>query len=157
MEEQRKKKQQYGISEKAFKQLTALLEKLGHSMEVLYYLMENNREKSFVAALISADDIDLETLITRQKRATDILFEINKEKNLYALLCQGTEVDGGYYFVKRLIETIQKEGGKNVYCSEIDVQNTAHPIQEIVFRLLNMYNRVKTEKADGKISFYSLT
>jgi recombinational DNA repair protein RecR len=156
MEEHQKRKQQYGITEGSFKRLTTLLDKLEHSIEVLYYLMENGREKSFVSALISADNIDLDALIAEQKRDTDILFEIDKEKNLYALLCQGTEVDGGYYFVKRLIDTIQKRGGENVYCSEIDVQNTNHPIQEIVFRLLNMYSRTKAEKADGKVSFHSL-
>jgi len=156
MEEHRKKKQQYGISEGAFKRLTSLLDQLEHSIEVLYYLMKNGREKSFVSALISADAIDLGSLIIEQKRNTDILFKIDTEKNLYALLCQGTEVDGGYYFIKRLVDTIQKRGGTNIYCSEIDVQNTEHPIQEIVFRLLNMYQRAKSEKADGKISFHSL-
>ena len=157
MTNKRKNKQQFGITEKVFKQLTNLLDQLGNSIELLYYLMNINQEKSFVAALISADEIDLEAMIMQQKRKTDILFEIDKKKNLYALLCQDTRLEGGYYFIKRLVETAQKEGGKNVYCSEVDVPNTHHPIHEIIFRLLNMYNRVKSEKADGKISFYSLT
>ena len=157
MEENRKRKKQTGISEGAFKRLTALLDKLKHSIEVLYYLMDNGRENSFVVALISADGIDLKAHVQEQKRNTDLLFEIDKDKNLYAVLCQGTEVDGGYYFVKRLVDTIHKRGGSNIYCSEIDVQNTRHSIQEIVFRLLNMYSRAKADKQDGKISFHSLS
>lgn len=138
-------------------QVIALLDKLERGIEVLYYLMDNSKERSFVAALISAEGLDLDQLIRDQKRDTDLLFEVDREKQLYALLCQGTEVDGGYYFVKRLVSTIQEVGGTNVYCSEIDVQNTKHPIQEIVFRLLNMYHRARAENADGKISYHSLS
>jgi alanine-alpha-ketoisovalerate/valine-pyruvate aminotransferase len=156
MEEKRQKYVHNGIKEAAFMQVITLLDKLERGIDILYYLMENGKEKSFVVALVSAQNIPLEAHIIEQKRETDLLFEINKERNLYALLCQGTEVDGGYYFIKRLVKTIQEKGGKDVYCSEIDVQNTNHPIQEIVFRLLNMYSRVKAEKADGKISFHSL-
>jgi recombinational DNA repair protein RecR len=118
--------------------------------------MENGKEKSFVVALISAENIQLKEHIIQQKRETDILFEVDKRQNQYAILCQYTEVDGGYYFIKRLVETIQNQGGREVYCSELYVQNTRHPVEEIVFRLLNMYSRVKTDKADGKISFHSL-
>jgi hypothetical protein len=156
MQEQRHKHKHSGIKEGAFMKAVSLLDALQRGIEILYYLMENGKESSFVVALISANNIDLKSHIIEQKRQTDILFEIDKEDNQYALLCQGTEVDGGYYFIKRLLETIKEKGGTDIYCSEIDVPNTHHPIQEIIFRLLNMYSRAKAEKADGKISFHSL-
>ncbi len=157
MEEKRKKFVREGIKEAALKQVIALLDKLEQGIGILYYLMENGKGKAFVTALISADNIDLMAHIRHQKRSTDLLFEIDRDQHLYALLCQGTGVDGGYYFIKRLVKTIRERGGKNIYCSEVDVQNTRHPIQEIIFRLLNMYHRAKAEKADGEISFHSLS
>ncbi len=156
MENKRNKHKTDGIKEGVFQQLLRLLDAIGQGIGVLYYLMESGKGKSFVVALLSADEINLKAEIMEQKRETDLLFEIDKEKNLYALLCQGTEVDGGYYFIRRLVESVQKKGGKNIYCSEVDVRNTDHPVQEIAFRLLNMYGRVKAEKADGEISFYAL-
>jgi ASC-1-like (ASCH) protein len=156
MEEKRQKHARNGIREVAFKKVIRLLDELERGINILYYLMENGKEKSFVVALISAEDIELKEHIIQQKRDTDLLFEIEKEQNQYALLCQDTELDGGYYFIKRLVKTIQEKGGRDIYCSELNIQSTEHSIEEIVFRLLNMYSRVKAEKADGKINFHSL-
>jgi phosphatidylserine/phosphatidylglycerophosphate/cardiolipin synthase-like enzyme len=156
MKNQRPKTAHQGIPEKDFKRLVTLSDKLRHAIHILYYLMDNNRERSFVAALLSAENIDMVAKITHEKRETDILFEIDPEKNLYALLCQGTEVDGGYYFIRRLVERIQEDGGTDVYCGEISVRNTRHPTDEILFRLLNLYTHAKSEKADGEIKFHAL-
>ena len=150
------RKSDYGVKEKHIKQLIHLLDKIERGIELLYYLLDHQRQHAFVVALLSARHPDLKALIQQEKRDTDVLFEIDPDHNLYVLLCQGTSVDGGYYFMNRLVESIQEQGAKDIYCSEIEVPNTNHPVQEIVFRLLNMYQRVKTKKEDGKISFYSL-
>jgi hypothetical protein len=157
MKEKRAKTKRYGIRERDFKRLILLSDKLKHAIDILYYLMDNNREHSFVAALLSAENIDMQSKIQYEKRQTDLLFEIDKEKNLYALLCQGTEVDGGYYFIQRLVDRIQQGGGTHVYCGEISVENTRHPIDELLIRLLNLYTHAKAEKADGEIKFHALT
>ncbi len=150
------RKSDKGIRETDIKKLIHLLDKIGQGIELLYYLLDNKRQDTFVVTLFSAEMDDLKAFITHEKRKTDALFTIDKSENLYALLCQGTSVDGGYYFMNRLIKSIQKKGAKDVYCSEIEVPNTDHSIQEIAFRLLNMYHRAKTKKADGEISFYTL-
>ncbi len=143
-----------GIKESDFKKLIKLLDKLQYGIGVLYYLMDHNKKGAFTIALISANNIKLKKHISNNKRSTDILIKI--DKNFYALLCQDTEVDGGYYFMQRLVKTIQEAGGKDIYCAEIEIKNTDHKIQEIIFRLLNMYQRTKAKKADGEISFYAL-
>lgn len=143
-----------GIKETDFKKLIKMLDKLQHGVGVLYYLMDHNKKGTFTIALISASDIKLKKHISKSKRDTDILIKIDKK--LYALLCQDTEVDGGYYFVQRLVKTIKEAGGKDIYCAEIEIKNTKHQIQEIIFRLLNMYQRAKANKADGEIRFYAL-
>ena len=155
-EKPRKRKSDQGVKEADIKKLIHLLDHIERGIDLLYYLLDNKRQDAFVIALLSAGRIDLHTHIRHEKRDTDVLFEIDPSKNLYAILCQGTEVDGGYYFMQRLVKTIKEAGGTEVYCSEIEVTNTHHPIQEIAFRLLNMYQRVKAKKADGEISFHTL-
>jgi len=152
----RQRKSDQGLNEKDIKRLIHLLDTLERGIELLYYLLDNNRQKAFVVSLLSADSIDLEAKIRYVKRDTDVLFCVDSSENLYALLSQGTEVDGGYYFMKRIVDTVKEEGATNIYCSEIEISNTHHPIQEIIFRLLNMYQRAKAKKADGEISFHTL-
>ena len=154
--ENERRRKNSGVRESDIKKLIHLLDTIERGIELLYYLLDNKRQKSFVVALLSANNIDLDAHIQHQKRDTDVLFEIDRSENRFAILCQGTEVDGGYYFMQRLVKTIEEKGGTEVYCSEIEVTDTTHPIQEIAFRLLNMYQRVKAQKADGEISFHSL-
>jgi len=155
-ETSRQRKSDQGLHESDIKRLIHLLDTLERGIELLYYLLDNNRQDAFVVSLLSADTIDLESSIRHVKRDTDVLFSVDPSENLYAILSQGTEVDGGYYFMKRLVNTIKEEGASQIYCSEIEVNNTNHPIQEIAFRLLNMYQRAKARDADGEISFHAL-
>ncbi len=152
----KKRKSDQGLKEKDIKKLIHLLDKIKHGIELLYYLLDNRRQDSFVVALFSASLDDFETVIRHEKRETDVLLEIDAPQNLYAILCQGTSIDGGYYFMNRMVGKLREKGARNIYCSEIEISGTNHSIEEVVFRLLNMYQRIKAEKADGEISFHSL-
>jgi len=157
---EKRKQQKPGIAENDFDRLVSLTDKLRSGIDLLYYLLDNRKTDAFVAALISAESIDLEKQIRKQKRKTDILYkvyEVDASQNLYALLCQGTGVDGGYYFIQRLIEAIRERGGKDVYCSELEINNSRHSISEITLRLLDMYRRARNEKADGEIKYHALS
>ncbi len=158
--EEKRKHQKPGIAENDFDRLVALTDKLRSGIDLLYYLLDNRKTDAFVAALISAESVDLEGLIRNQKRKTDILYkvyEVDASENLYALLCQGTGVDGGYYFIQRLIKMIREEGGDHIYCSELEINNSHHPIPEITLRLLDMYRRARDEDADGEVKYHALT
>ena len=152
----KRQKEEHGIKEVSFKKLVKLLTAIEHGVNLMHYLIEHNREEAYVIALISAEKIDLPIEIRAQKRDTDILFEVDVEKNLYAILCQGTQVDGGYYFIQRLVTKLQEAGAENIYCSELEVSNTQHPVQELAFRLLNMYQHNQKHRLDGEINFRSL-
>jgi len=89
-----------------------MIEKLEKTVDVVYYLMEHEGVESFVLMLMKADDIALYPLLEDEKRDTDILFEINKEKGTYVLLCQDTKIDGGYHFAERMIRNILAKEGK---------------------------------------------
>ncbi len=152
----KRKNEEHGIKEVSFKRLVKLLTAIEHGVNLMHYLIEHNREEAYVLALISAEGINLPAEIRKQKRDTDILFEVDAKQNLYTILCQGTQVDGGYYFIQRLITKLQEAGADNIYCSELEVSNTQHPVQELAFRLLNMYQRNKENRLDGEINFRSL-
>ena len=84
-----------------------MLDRLENTIDIIYYLMDNENQQAFVIMLLTANDIDLNALLAKEKRDTDILFEIDKEESLYVMLCQDTKVDGGYRFAERIISKIE--------------------------------------------------
>lgn len=133
-----------------------LIDKLTSTMEVVYYLMERGDETSFVLVLLSAENVEMEKLLTNQKRATDILFEIEAESNLYAVICQDTKIDGGYHFANRVVGDIKLLEGRENYCAELEVRSTAYDIKYVIFKLLETYNQAREEKKAGEIIFKTL-
>ncbi len=133
-----------------------MIEMLEKTVEVVYYLMEHEGVESFVLMLITAEDIDLHTLLVHEKRDTDILFEINKEKGTYLLLCQDTKIDGGYRFAERIIRNILSNDGKNVYCAEVEVRSTKYPTKAVIFKLIETFMKIKAEEKTNEIVYKSL-
>ena len=133
-----------------------MIEKLEKTIDVVYYLMEHEGVESFVLMLMKADNIDLNTLLDREKRDTDILFEIDKEKGTNVLLCQDTKVDGGYHFAERVIKNILAAKGTNVYCSELEIRSTRHPTKNVIFKLIETFMRAQAENKTNEIVYKSL-
>lgn len=144
------------FNESDIKLALAVTEKLEKPIELLYYLMQREQEKPFVLILISAEDIELDKMLQSQKRDTDLLFEVNKENNLFALLCQETRVDGGYRFAERILRTLLSNNAHSIYCTEIEVRSTRYDIKEVIFKAIESYIRINKDGKDGKISFRSL-
>jgi len=137
--------------------LTAtMLEKLNCTIDIMYFLMERKEERAFVTVLVSARNIDLKKLIENEKRDTDIMFEIDAEEPLYAIVCQDTKIDGGYHFAERLIRKTVAAGGEDVYCIELEVRTTSHKVEYIVYRLMELFIQTKEAKKDGEIIFKTL-
>lgn len=133
-----------------------MLEMLQTTIEIVYYLMENENEESFVLMLITANDIDLQDLLAREKRDTDILFEIDKEEALYVMLCQDTKVDGGYRFAERIIRNILLDKGNNIYCTELEIKATHYGPKKVILKLLETFIKSKQMNKSGEIIFRSL-
>ena len=126
------------------------------TMDIVYHLMNNRDEESFVLMLISAKNVDMETLLEKEKRDTDILFEIDKEDAVYLMLCQDTKVDGGYRFAERIIRNIVLDNGSDIYCTELEVRTTRHVVKDVILKLVESYIKTKQENKSGEISFRSL-
>jgi len=133
-----------------------MIEILEKTVDVVYYLMEHEGVESFVLILLTAENIDLHTLLDHEKRDTDILFEINKEEGTYLLLCQDTKVDGGYHFAERLIRNILAKEGKNIYCAEVEVRSTKYPTKTVIFKLIETFMKMKAEEKRNEIVYKSL-
>ena len=144
------------FNESEIKLALAVIEKLEKPIELLYYLMEREQEKPFVLILISAEEVDLGKMLQLEKRDTDLLFEVDKEKNLFALLCQETKVDGGYRFAERILRTLLLDQAHSIYCTEIEVRSTKYDIKEVIFKAIENYISINKEGKDGEISFRSL-
>ncbi len=133
-----------------------MLEALEKTIDMVYYLMERENVGTFVLILLKAQNADLETILEKEKRDTDILFEINKEKSTYVMLCQDTKVDGGYRFSERIIESIEAGKGTDIYCSQVEVRTTHHKVETVLFTLLEIFLKAQRETKTSEIVYKSL-
>ena len=134
----------------------SMLDKLQTTIDIMYYLMDVEKEQSFVLMLLSARDIDLNELLSKEKRETDILYEIDKDESLYVMLCQDTSVDGGYRFAERVIRNIQQENGKDIYCTELEVRVRHYSPKQVILKLLETFVKSKQMNKCNEIVFRSL-
>jgi len=133
-----------------------MLKKLETTIDIIYYLMENENQQAFVLMLLTAKDVDLSTLLDKEKRETDILLEIDKEESLYVMLCQDTKVDGGYRFAERLIRNIELDKGTDIYCTEVEVRATHYTPKQVILKLLETFVKSKASNKSDEIVFRSL-
>lgn len=134
-----------------------MIEETQTTLELIYYLMEYEGVPSFVLMLLTAQEIELQQLLSKEKRDTDILFEIDKEKSIYAMVCQDTKVDGGYRFAERIIKSIIESKGTEIYCTEIEVRSTRNQIKKVLFKLIETFSKSRREKQTNEIVYKSLT
>ncbi len=133
-----------------------MIDAMTTTIDIVYYLMNRGEERSFVLMLVTAKEVDVEAILKVQKRNTDILFEIDKEHGIYAVICQDTKIDGGYHFAERVMRNLKKNDAVEPYCVELEVRSTSHDIKYIVFKLIEEFIRANEEKQSGEIVFKTL-
>jgi hypothetical protein len=136
--------------------IAKMLDSMSSTIDIMYFLMERREERAFVAMLVSAKEIDMYALIEREKRDTDIMFELDAEENLYTLICQDTKIDGGYHFAERLLRKMSEAGGKEIYCTELEVRSTGYKTSYIVYRLMELFVKAKENKMEREVVFKAL-
>ena len=134
----------------------SLMEKLKNAIDIVYYLMDHQDEDEFVLLLMNAENVELEILLEEAKRDSDILFEIDKEKSIYAMLCQDTKVDGGYRFAERIIRNIVSKDGTDIYCAELEVRSTNYKLRDVMLKLVETYIKAKQDGKSEEIIYKSL-
>ena len=147
------------FNESEIKLALDVMDQLEKPIELMYYLMSHENEKSFVIMLVSAEGSDVGELLKGQKRDTDLLFPIygvEGSNTLFALICQETKVDGGYRFAERILRTLVSKDANNVYCIEIEVRSTRYDKREVIFKAIESYISTKKSGNSGEIVFRSL-
>ena len=125
------------------------MDKLRTTVEFIYYLMEHRGRASFTMIMISAENLLLHVPLKKWKRQTDILIEIDPVLNVYVIICQSTNREGGRRFAEILLSNINMNGGDGAYCVETELTSASHPIQEVIFKMVEKYITIKqAEKAD---------
>jgi len=122
-------------------------------MRLLYHLMKGRRLHSFSAIMLQSKMKEFGNFVQKHKRKTDLLYEVSPEEGIYALLCQETQVDGGYYFMQRL-QGLMHEGGSGLVAAIVGVESTVYPIQDLIFIVLDDFvDLLAAEEGAEPISF----
>ncbi len=107
--------------------------------DLFYHMLKTGRLQSFSVILLRSESKDFAEFLRVNKRKTDVLYGVEGEDNLYVLLCQETQVDGGFYFMKRLAKVLE-EGEKPPFKAVIiGVENTRYEIEELLFFIVDTY------------------
>jgi len=129
------------------------MDKLRTTIEFLYYLMDYRGRVSFTMIMISAEDLLLKVPLKKWKRQTDVLVEIDPVLNVYVIICQSTDREGGRRFAEILLSNINMNGGEGAYCVETELTSTDHAIQEVIFKMVEKYITIKQANKTGEVHF----
>ena len=143
-------------TEKEIKLAVNMVVELENALDLMFYLMDRNSENCFVLMLITAENIQLKKLLEKEKRVTDIVYNIYKEECVSAMICQETKVEGGYRFAERIIRNINLDEGKDIFCSVIEVNTTKYSSKDIIFRVVDGFVKARKEERVGEIIFKSI-
>ena len=138
------------------KLVKTMLEEMGTTLEFFYYLMNNKRESSTMMILLSADDISLEHLLPKWKRNTDVLFELDRKRNVYVMLCQATDYKGVKQFAEILIANIRLHSAGDIYCVVSESKTTSSSSQEVIFKMVERYIKIKDAGKANEVYFTNL-
>jgi len=133
-----------------------MVKELENTIDIMFYLMNSSADNTFVLMLITADNIELKKLLEKEKRDTDIVYDIDKDERICAMICQETKVDGGYRFAERIIRNINLDKGENIYCAELEVRTTKYSSKDIIFRIVDVFVKARQSEKSGEIIFKSI-
>ena len=153
MEEERRDLLDLSFHETEVKLAKKMIDTLRTSMEFLYYLMDHRDTPAFTMILLSTENLKLNTLLPLWKRQSDLLFELDEEKNIYVLICQSTDTKGAKKFVDILLSNISVYKSSKTYCVGTELYSTENSIQDVVFKLVEQYMITKRDNDANKIVF----
>jgi len=137
-----------------------MIDRLEKVTDMMLYFLDRQHIK-FTYILICAADEDFESFLREEKRDTDILIPIDEKQTLYAIVCQETDIEGGYRFAERIIRLLDIEKHHEcLHCSVLTVSSTHYSTQQIIFHLLESYLALsKKESAErhAQIEFSTLS
>ena len=139
---------------------SAMVEKLEKITDIMLYFLDR-QNITFTYILMQVDDEDFENFLKHNKRDTDIMVPISEEDRVHAIICQETDIRGGYFFAERITRLLEVEREKSILqCNVLAVTTTHYSAQTIILRLLERFLISKNEsskKITGQIDFSTLS
>jgi hypothetical protein len=115
------------------------------------------RNEPFVVILTSAESYDIRSLLINEKRASDILVEVDAQSNLYAVICLDTKVEGGFQFAQRLSRFMTTDGARSVYMVAADVRHRRYGADVVIGTLIETYFDAMDKGREGEVILRSFT
>ncbi len=154
------KRGQIAFTERELQLGLKMIDKLEKITEMMLYFLDRERVK-FTYILLCADDENFESFLNKEKRDTDLLIPIDEEKTLYAIVCQETDIEGGYRFAERIIRLLEIDMHREcLHCNVMTVSSTHYNAQAIIFHLLEAYlklNKIDAADRRSQIDFQTLS
>ena len=137
-----------------------MMDKLEKITDMMLYFLDKQHVK-FTYILMCSEDKNFESFLREQKRDTDLLIPINEKQTLYAIVCQETDIEGGFVFAERIIRLLDiDEHCECPYPIVLTVSSTSHSPQQIIFHLLEGYLALRKKdpaERHTQIEFLSLS
>lgn len=111
--------------------------------DLFYHMLKTERLQSFSVILLRSEIDDFFEFLHENKRKTDVLYRVEGVDDLYILLCQETQVDGGFYFMKRLAKIVEESGETPFKAAIVGVENTRYGIDELLFYIIDTYLKLE--------------
>lgn len=123
-----------------------IIDKLKKVTDVLLYIKEHKNLK-FSYILFHSTKKDFFSYIQKQKRDTDLAFHLSEEEYLYCLVCQETDIQGGYRFAERLMKSfnIDVDNSLDFYANVLFVDSNKYDSMGVLFELIDSYSEAKRQ------------
>ncbi|MEA3434098.1 MAG: hypothetical protein U9R13_05905 [Campylobacterota bacterium] len=151
--EKRRNKSDLAFPEDEVKLAKTMMAELKTTMEFFHYIMNHRGESSLAMILLSSDDVKLDQLLPQWKRQSDVLFELDKANNVYVIICQSTDSQGGKEFAEILMANIRLHGESDTYCIVSEPRTMRSSIQEVIFDMVEKYMIIKEEQKANQVFF----
>lgn len=151
--EKRRNNSNLAFPEDEVKLAKTMMAELKTTMEFFHYLMNHRGESSLSMILLSSDDVKLDHLLPKWKRQSDVLFELDKENNVYVIICQSTDSHGGKLFAEILMSNIRLHGESDTYCVVSEPKTMKSSIQDVIFEMVEKYILIKEDEKANQVFF----
>ena len=125
-------------------------------VETMLHKIRQGRCEPFLMILITAASDDLEDILNGQRRPTDILVKIENVPDHYVLICQDTNVEGGFSFSERLLRYLKTGFSESIYMIAMDIRSGRYSAEEIIFEMLDVFSDAVQKEREGEVVLRSL-
>jgi len=105
-----------------------------------FMFLKRERGVNFTYILMNSGIDNFKGFLHREKRDTDVIIELEKNRDVNLVICQETDSEGANIFAKRIIEKLMEENGSiGSFASILTINSTDVENRSIIFALVEDY------------------